>query len=297
MLIGGSSILSTLRATFVNDTRDEPVPADAAGTASRPASTPRSRRSGATTRTRSSSLDGVAVVRAAVGARAAAPGVRRGHLRQRAALRALLRRRSQRSLARSRPRSRTSIAGPPPTSSPRTSSRFATATTRPSSTPSTASRSTGARDRSTASISSASFGVYGLANDEDFVDHARGYTGFGSWPVDLTFNAGLRIDTQAGGFVFGISNLIGLIPVRGPAAGRGAAMTGARPRAVAPPGTRARDARADGARRRRAAQPAQPQQPAHPAALPPRQANYAWDAGLASRELLVPRRAGRSGAR
>jgi len=57
--------------------------------------------------------------------------------------------------------------------------------------------------------------VYGLANDQDFVDHARGYNGFATLPIDLTFNAGLRVDTQAGGFVFGVSNLIGLIPVRG----------------------------------------------------------------------------------
>jgi outer membrane protein insertion porin family len=64
-----------------------------------------------------------------------------------------------------------------------------------------------------------SFGFYGLANQEDLVDHARGYTGFATWPVDLTFNAGLRIDTQAGGFVFGISNLVGLIPVRGQQSG------------------------------------------------------------------------------
>ncbi len=58
-------------------------------------------------------------------------------------------------------------------------------------------------------------GFYGIANEQDFVEHARGYTGFSTWPVDFTFNAGLRIETQAGGFVLGISNLIGLIPVRG----------------------------------------------------------------------------------
>jgi hypothetical protein len=58
-------------------------------------------------------------------------------------------------------------------------------------------------------------GFYGLANERDFVEHARGYTGFSTWPIDFTFNAGLRIDTQAGGFVLGISNLVGLIPVRG----------------------------------------------------------------------------------
>jgi outer membrane protein insertion porin family len=60
-----------------------------------------------------------------------------------------------------------------------------------------------------------SFGVYGLANDDDFTQHPRGYTGFATVPIDLTFNAGLRIDTQAGGFVLGIANLVGLIPVRG----------------------------------------------------------------------------------
>jgi outer membrane protein insertion porin family len=60
-----------------------------------------------------------------------------------------------------------------------------------------------------------SFGVFGLANDQDFVDRARGYQGFGSVPIGLTFNAGLRIDTQVGGFMIGLSNLIGLIPVRG----------------------------------------------------------------------------------
>jgi len=60
-----------------------------------------------------------------------------------------------------------------------------------------------------------SFGVFGLANDEDFVDRARGYQGFGGVPIGLTFNAGLRIDTQVGGFVIGLSNLVGLIPVRG----------------------------------------------------------------------------------
>ncbi len=59
-----------------------------------------------------------------------------------------------------------------------------------------------------------SFGIYGLADDADFMQHPRGYSGFAAVPVDLTFNAGLRIDTQAGGFVLGLANLVGLIPVR-----------------------------------------------------------------------------------
>ena len=66
-----------------------------------------------------------------------------------------------------------------------------------------------------------SFGIYGLANERDLVDHARGYSGFATIPIDLTFNAGLRIDTQVGGFVFGVSNLfgLGLLPLRGPEPG------------------------------------------------------------------------------
>jgi outer membrane protein assembly factor BamA len=59
----------------------------------------------------------------------------------------------------------------------------------------------------------ANAGVFGLANQEDFVNPARGYKGFRTVPIGLTLNAGLRIDTQAGGFVIGLSNLLGLIPV------------------------------------------------------------------------------------
>jgi outer membrane protein assembly factor BamA len=59
-----------------------------------------------------------------------------------------------------------------------------------------------------------STGVYSVANGEDLTNHARGYNGFATWPVDLTFNMGLRIDTQVGGFVFAVSNLLGFIPVR-----------------------------------------------------------------------------------
>ena len=60
-----------------------------------------------------------------------------------------------------------------------------------------------------------SVGFYALTNEQDLTTPARGYTGFATWPVDLTFNVGLRIDTQAGGVVFGLSNFIGLIPLRG----------------------------------------------------------------------------------
>jgi len=58
-------------------------------------------------------------------------------------------------------------------------------------------------------------GVYGVATHRDLTSPARGYTGLGRVPIDLTFNLGFRIDTSAGGFVFAFSNLLGLFPVRG----------------------------------------------------------------------------------
>jgi outer membrane protein insertion porin family len=58
-------------------------------------------------------------------------------------------------------------------------------------------------------------GVYGVADERDLTQHARGYSGFATIPIDLTFNLGLRVDTAAGGFSFGFSNLLGFIPVRG----------------------------------------------------------------------------------
>ncbi len=59
-----------------------------------------------------------------------------------------------------------------------------------------------------------SAGLYGVANEEDILDHARGYSGFATVPVDFTFNTGLRIETSAGGFVFGVSNFLGFLPIR-----------------------------------------------------------------------------------
>jgi outer membrane protein assembly factor BamA len=58
-------------------------------------------------------------------------------------------------------------------------------------------------------------GVYGVATYRDLVNPPRGYYGWRKIPVDLTFNLGFRIDTNAGGFVFAFSNVIGFIPVRG----------------------------------------------------------------------------------
>jgi outer membrane protein insertion porin family len=58
-------------------------------------------------------------------------------------------------------------------------------------------------------------GVYGVATHQDVQSPPRGYHGWRKVPVDLTFNLGFRIDTNAGGFVFAFSNVIGFIPVRG----------------------------------------------------------------------------------
>ncbi len=59
-----------------------------------------------------------------------------------------------------------------------------------------------------------SVGLYAVANGRDVTNPARGYTGLATFPVDLTFNLGLRADTAAGGFFIGIANLIGFIPIR-----------------------------------------------------------------------------------
>jgi outer membrane protein assembly factor BamA len=59
-----------------------------------------------------------------------------------------------------------------------------------------------------------SAGVYAVAEARDITTPARGYTGFGKVPMDLTFNLGLRADTAVGGFMIGIANLVGFIPIR-----------------------------------------------------------------------------------
>jgi outer membrane protein assembly factor BamA len=59
-----------------------------------------------------------------------------------------------------------------------------------------------------------SAGVYAVAGARDITSPARGYDGFSKVPLDLTFNLGLRADTAAGGFMLGLSNFIGFIPIR-----------------------------------------------------------------------------------
>jgi outer membrane protein assembly factor BamA len=62
-----------------------------------------------------------------------------------------------------------------------------------------------------------SAGAYAVADGRDITQPARGYSGFATVPIDLTFNLGLKIDTNAGAFTLGVSNLLGFIPVRGSA--------------------------------------------------------------------------------
>ncbi len=59
-----------------------------------------------------------------------------------------------------------------------------------------------------------SVGLYAVANGRDLSRPARGYGGFHQVPIDLTFNLGLRMDTAAGGIALGIANFLGFIPIR-----------------------------------------------------------------------------------
>lgn len=60
----------------------------------------------------------------------------------------------------------------------------------------------------------ASAGFFSLLSRRDVVSPARGYAGFARFPVDLTFNLGVRVSTKAGGFVLAIANAVGFFPIR-----------------------------------------------------------------------------------
>lgn len=60
----------------------------------------------------------------------------------------------------------------------------------------------------------ASGGLYGVATHEDLSDPPSGYQGFRQVPIDLTTNLGLRVDTSVGGITLAFSNLLGLVPAR-----------------------------------------------------------------------------------
>jgi outer membrane protein assembly factor BamA len=58
----------------------------------------------------------------------------------------------------------------------------------------------------------ASAGLWGVGARRDFTDPPSGYGGLHRVPVDLTYNVGVRLDTSLGGATIALSNLIGLIP-------------------------------------------------------------------------------------
>lgn len=60
-----------------------------------------------------------------------------------------------------------------------------------------------------------SAGLYAVADAADLRLPARGYTGLRRIPFDLTFNLGLRADTAIGAMTFGASTLVGFLPLRG----------------------------------------------------------------------------------
>lgn len=60
----------------------------------------------------------------------------------------------------------------------------------------------------------ASAGFFSMLSRRDVISPARGYSGFSRFPVDLTFNLGVRVSTKAGGFVLAIANAIGFFPIR-----------------------------------------------------------------------------------
>ena len=55
-------------------------------------------------------------------------------------------------------------------------------------------------------------GLYSVATRREFTDPPTGYTTAQRVPLDLTYNIGLRVDTQIGGLTLAFSNLLGLIP-------------------------------------------------------------------------------------
>jgi outer membrane protein insertion porin family len=58
----------------------------------------------------------------------------------------------------------------------------------------------------------ASGGLWGVGALRDFTDPPSGYTGLHRIPVDLTYNLGIRLDTSLGGATIALSYLLGLIP-------------------------------------------------------------------------------------
>jgi outer membrane protein assembly factor BamA len=60
----------------------------------------------------------------------------------------------------------------------------------------------------------ATAGLYGVATRRELTEPPSGYSGARKIPVDLTYNLGVRVDTKVGGITLAFSNLLGLLPAR-----------------------------------------------------------------------------------
>lgn len=58
-------------------------------------------------------------------------------------------------------------------------------------------------------------GIYSVATRRELTDPPPIYAGFARLPIDLTYNIGLRVDSSVGGLTLAFSNLLGFIPARG----------------------------------------------------------------------------------
>lgn len=59
-----------------------------------------------------------------------------------------------------------------------------------------------------------SLGLYAVADERDITQPAAGYSGLRQIPFDMTFNLGLRADTALGRMTLGVSTAIGFLPLR-----------------------------------------------------------------------------------
>lgn len=60
-----------------------------------------------------------------------------------------------------------------------------------------------------------SVGLWGVAGQRELTDPPSGYEGARCVPIDFTYNLGVRLETNAGGFVVAFSNLLGMLPAHG----------------------------------------------------------------------------------
>ena len=55
-------------------------------------------------------------------------------------------------------------------------------------------------------------GIFALASQEYLKMDPRGYNGHSAIPMDLTFDLGVKVDTEVGMFVISLANMFRMIP-------------------------------------------------------------------------------------